>query len=448
MVAIPAVHGARMGFRSCGDVWTGFAWEMEWIGSFLDVPEPGLARFRPRARMEADASGRITQIVDLPEARRGGDPIFLPGLVDAHAHLPQYPVVARREESLLPWLERHVFPTERCFTMAARGRDSLAREINAFYDELRAHGITCAVLFGAIWEDSVDLAFELAAHRGMRMTLGKMMMDEGSYGESQPVEARRRSVEETRRLAEKWHGANGGLLEYAVSPRFAVACSRELMREAGQIAREIGCVIQSHVSENHGEIARVRERFPEAADYVSVYHEAGLLGPRTLLGHGIHLSENEIDLLAATGTTIVHCPTSNFFLNSGICPLDRLRDAGVPLALASDVAGGPELNPFQVMRSAIEGQKARHFADASVPEWSPAEVFHLATAGAARVIGKPGLGRFDPDCEADVIEIAPDALLTPGSYEPEASGDDWLSLLIYRGGRGAVKRVWTRGRLV
>lgn len=419
---------------------------MEWIGSFLDAPEPGIARFRPRARMEADASGRITALTDLPGGRTPGDPLFLPGLIDAHAHLPQYPVVARREASLLPWLERHIFPTERRFTTAARGRDDLAAEIGAFYDEQAAHGITCAALFGAIWEDSVDLAFELAAARGIRLMLGKMMMDEGSYGESQPVEARRRSLDESRRLAAKWHGANGGLLEYAVSPRFAVTCSRELMRDAGELAREFGCLIQSHVSENHGEIERVRQRFPESPDYVSVYHQAGLLGPRTLLGHGIHLSDSEIRLLADTGTSIVHCPTSNFFLNSGICPLDRLRDAGVPLALASDVAGGPELNPFQVMRSAIEGQKARRFAAPSVPEWTPADIFHLATAGAARAIGKPEIGRLDPGCEADLVEITPSALLPPGAPEPANSGNDWLALLIHRASRHAIRQSWTRAR--
>ena len=422
----------------------------ELAGIVLDTPTPATPRLRGHACVRVDERGTIEDVVDLPGDPPSGAPLIIPGLIDAHLHLPQYPVVARRESSLLPWLERHVFPTEKKFTRSARGPDDLQQEIGSFLDDLAANGITWAIAFGAIWEDTTDLAFDLARRRGQRLALGKVMMDEGSYGTAQPIEARNRSLDETRRLAAKWHGAADGLLEYVASPRFAVTCSMELMRGAAEIAREFGCRIQSHLSENHDEIELVRGRFSDASDYVDVYDKAGLLGAGTLLGHGIHLSRREMERLAETGTTVVHCPTSNFFLNSGICPIDQLRAAGVPLALASDIAGGPEMNPFQVMRSAIEGQKARRFADPSIPEWTPAEAFHLATAGAAQTLGRGGqLGIIDPACEADLVLIDPTALSPSLALSPhtarELQAEDWLSLLVYRATPAAIQATMVRG---
>jgi guanine deaminase len=279
-----------------------------------------------------------------------------------------------------------------------------------------------------------------------------MMMDDGSYGEAQPVRARHLSIAESRRLAADWHGANGGLLEYAVSPRFAVTCSMDLMRGAAALAAEFDCHIQTHLSENHAEIEAVRRRFPEALDYTDVYQRAGLLGPKTILGHCLHLSTREIDAIAASGARVAHCPSSNLFLNSGLCPLDRLLAAGIPVGLASDVAGGPELNPFQVMRSAVETQKARRFHDPRVPELSPAHAFHLATAGAAGALGKSRLvGRLEPGYDADLVELELAALLPhharfndPATLDAETL----LSLLVHRGGPHAIRRTRVRGRSI
>jgi guanine deaminase len=165
------------------------------------------------------------------------------------------------------------------------------------------------------------------------------------------------------------------------------------MAAAGALADETGCAIQTHLSENHAEIEYVRTLFPEAASYTDVYRRSGLLGPRSVLGHCVHLRPAELDLLAATRSTVAHCPTSNFFLNSGLCPLNRLRGYGLRVGLGSDVAGGPELNLWQVMRSAIETQKARRFHDPSVPELTPAQTLFLATAGGADVTGQAAIHR-------------------------------------------------------
>jgi len=417
----------------------------------LDVPEPDAPRFLPAAKITIDGrSGTISKIESLPTDADLPDTLLIPGLIDLHAHIPQYPVVARREASLLPWLERHIFPAEKRFTAAARPTEDLAAEIDAFFAALSANGITTSVLYSAIWEDTTRLAFEIAARRGQRAVIGKTMMDEGSYGAAQPLRARDLSLAESRRLAADWHGANGGLLEYAVSPRFAVTCSMDLMRGAAAVAREFDCYIQTHLSENHAEIETVRRRFPEALDYTDTYDRAGLLGPKTILGHCLHLSPREIAAIAARGANIAHCPTSNFFLNSGLCPLDRLLGAGIPTGLASDVAGGPELNPFQVMRSAVETQKARRFHDPEVPELTPARALHLATSAAAAVLGKQDrIGRIEPGFDADLVEIDLPALLPhharfndPATLDAEAV----LSLLVHRAGPAAIRRTFVRSR--
>ncbi len=376
--------------------------------------------------------------------------VILPGLIDVHAHLPQYPVVGRVESELLPWLKRHIFPTEQAFTA---DRPALREELEAFFTELAAQGTTTAMLYGAVWQDSTDLAFAAAERSGLRVLLGKVMMDVDSYGHGANWTAdhtREISLAESRELIETWHGRDGGRLEYVVSPRFAVTCSRELMAGAAALAAQSGCAIQTHLSENHAEIDSVRTLFPESVSYTDVYRRTGLLGPRSVLGHCLHLSDHELDLMAASQSAVAHCPTSNFFLNSGLCPINQLRGYGLRIGLGSDVAGGPELNLWQVMRSAIETQKARRFYDPSVPELTAGQALYLATAGGAAVTGQAqATGSLTPNKEADLTVFDLNAVLplrgrfTTLDPTPEALA----ALLIYRGGPHALRAAWVRGKL-
>ena len=372
---------------------------------------------------------------------------IFPGLIDLHAHVPQYPAVARGQSDLLPWLRQHIFPLEREFT-GPRGR----REAAAFFAELARQGTTTAMLYTAIYEDSCDAAFEAAAKCGMRVIMGKMMMDVGSYGALQPSKILSISLHESERLCRKWHGAAGGLIEYAVSPRFAVSCSEKLMRAAAELAAATGAYIQTHLAENLEEIEKVRHQFSWARDYTDVYDRCGLLTPRTVLGHCIHLSPREREAIAARGANVAHCPTANLFLRSGILPLDAMRAAGLRIGLGSDVAAGPELNLWRVMRGAIESQKARSFYEPGVQIPSPADALHLATQGAADALGKGAiLGSFDIGKEADATVIDYGALLP---YRKSAKGtadltaEDVLSLCIYRGGPEAVVETYVRGQSV
>lgn len=397
------------------------------------------------------ARGSYAEISKLPaaaEAELFGGPhcVVVPGLIDIHAHIPQYPFVARIEESLLPWLKRYIFPAERNFRAAE------ARAFAPFFfDSLARNGTTLAVLYAAIHEDSAHECFAAAESSGLRAVIGKVMMDRHSYGDLEPDKILPVSLDQTRRLIARWHGAAGGRLEYAVSPRFAVSCSPELMRAAGDLAREHGTWIQTHLSENHLEIQTVRELFPEFPDYTSVYEGCGLLGPKTILGHCIHLSPGERAKLRDSGSLVAHCPTSNIFLRSGIMPWDTVVEEKIPFGLASDVAGGPELSMWRVMRCALESQIARSFATpCRIP--SPAEIFHQATQGAAEALGKGSqLGSLEPGKEADAVVLDLAGILPsahPSAPEPATTADDLLPLLIHRAGPESTLATLVAGRVV
>jgi guanine deaminase len=373
--------------------------------------------------------------------------VVFPGLIDLHAHVPQYPGVARGTSELLPWLRQTIFPLEREFT-GPRGK----REGAAFIAEVARHGTTTAMLYTAIFEDSADSTFQAAADKGLRLIMGKMMMDVGSYGQFQPSKILSISLTESERLIRKWNGANDGLIEYAVSPRFAVACSEKLMRSAGELAAQYQTYIQTHLAENREEIEKVRHLFPQAQDYTDVYAQFGLLGPKTVLGHCIHLSDRERSAVADAGAAIAHCPTANLFLRSGILPLDAVRSAGIRVGLGSDVAAGPELNLWRVMRACIESQIARSFYVPDVKIPTPADALHLATQSAADALGKGRLiGSFDIGKEADLTLMDIGALLP---YRKSSKGtddltaEDVVSLCIYRGGPEAVVETYVRGRSV
>ncbi|MEA3211676.1 MAG: guanine deaminase [Chthoniobacter sp.] len=426
-------------------------------GFLIDAPEYGKLRARPDGGLIIDGT-QIAEIGDFSELskrprtqavrwRHSDRVAVFPGLIDLHSHVPQYPAVARGTSELLPWLQQFIFPLEREFT-GSKGR----REAGAFFSELGRQGTTTAMLFTAIFEDSCEAAFHAAAQSGLRVIMGKMMMDIGSYGKLQPTQILATSLQETERLCKTWHGAGGGLLEYAVSPRFAVACSEEMMRGAAGIAAKYGAYIQTHLAENLEEIERARQQHPAAQDYTDIYAQCGLLTSRTILGHGIHLSPREHEAIAAAGAGIAHCPTANLFLRSGIFPLDTARAAGLRIGLGSDVAAGPELNLWRVMRGAIEAQKARSFYEKEVDVPSPAAALHLATQGGAEALGKGGIiGSFEIGKEADLTVMDYGAAL-PYRRSAKASNDltaeDVVSLCIYRGGPEHVLETFVRGQSV
>lgn len=426
-------------------------------GFLIDAPEFGALRARPRGGIIVE-NGRITEVGEYDDLRRlqraqpvswidrGAVAIF-PGLIDCHTHLPQYSAVARGESELLPWLRQHIFPVEREFT-GPRAREEAPR----FFHELARHGTTTAMVFAAIYEDSCEIGFEAAKASGLRVILGKMMMDIGSYGPLQPKKVVSVSLMESERLCRKWHRSEEGRLEYAFSPRFAVTCSEKLMRGAGEMAARFDAYLQTHLAENKEEIEKVHHLFMGARDYTHVYETCGLLTPKTMLGHCIHLNPREIAAIATAQANVAHCPTSNLFLGSGLIKLDQLLKAGINVGLGSDVAAGPELNMWQVMRAAIDVQKARGTYEPNLRPLRPAEALHLATQGGAKALGKGDkIGTLDPGKEADFIVVDLSAL-TPYPKDRQSLNDlspeDVVALCIYRGGAHANLETYVRGKRV
>ena len=237
-----------------------------------------------------------------------------------------------------------------------------------------------------------------------------------------------------------------------MTPRFAVSCTAELLAASARLAGELGCWWQSHVSEDPGEIAEVARLFPEARDYVDVYDRAGALGPRSILAHAVHLSAREEGRLAETGTPIAHCPTSNLFLGAGVMPLAERLAAGLTVGLGSDVAGGPELSLFGVMRTGAYAQQARRTLGSvpGGPSLGPLEWLRLATLGGAQALGlEAAIGSIEPGKEADMIAVDP-GRTAPLGPDLEADGmlDDAALLvgrLMFRAGATMVRAAWVRG---
>src|SRR3954452_11825665 len=191
--------------------------------------------------------------------------VLLPGMVDLHAHLPQLPNAGLGAGlDLLTWLERYIFPLERAFDAA-----TAERVAPIAWRAFAAAGTTTALVYGAVYEASLDATFRAAEAHGIRAIVGKVMMDRITYDPTiEPTAILDRTLAESARLIERWHGADGGRLQYAVTPRFAVSCTADLLRESAALAASNEAYWQTHGAEDQGEIAEPAQPSPAALDYV------------------------------------------------------------------------------------------------------------------------------------------------------------------------------------
>ena len=370
--------------------------------------------------------------------------VVMPGLVDLHAHLPQLPNAGLGAGlHLLTWLDRYIFPLEREFDDA----DAAERLAPAAFRAFAAAGTTTALLYGAVFAPSLDAAFGAAEAHGIRAIIGKVMMDRVTYDESiDPTTILETSLRQSAELCDRWHGRDNGRLGYAFTPRFAVSCTMEMLHESAALARSKGAWWQTHISEDLREIVTVRRLFPEALDYTDVYDRAGGLGERTVLAHAIHLTDRELARLVESGTRVAHCPASNLFLASGVMPLARYLEAGLGIGLGSDVAAGPELSIFSVMRAGAFAQSALHVAGDVRTVLTPLEWLRLATLGGARALGlEAAIGSIEAGKEADLIAVD-SSLTAPIPGLEVAEPDDLVSRLMFRPHPSMVRAAWVRGR--
>ncbi len=420
-------------------------------GRILTPLADGGTQHEPDGLLIVDGGGRIAFVgaaVNRPaEAATAADLrpwILLPGMVDLHAHLPQLPNAGLGAGlDLLTWLDRYIFPLERGFDEAVAERLAPLA-----WQAFAGAGTTTALVYGAVYEASTDATFRAAEAHGIRAIVGKVMMDRGTYDPTiDPKVILDQSLAESARLIDRWHGADSGRLRYAVTPRFAISCTAELLRESAALANATGAYWQTHVSEDRGEIAEVTRLFPEAIDYVDVYDRAGGLGARTVLAHAVHLSDRELERLIETGTRVAHCPVSNLFLASGMMPLGRYLDAGLSLGLGSDVAGGPDLSIFTAMRTGFYVQNARRVAGVEVGRvLTPLDWLRLGSLGGAEALGLGDLtGSLEVGKEADVIAVDPSFTApVPGIEDDDPA--DIASRLIFRSHPDMVRAAWVRGR--
>ena len=350
------------------------------------------------------------------------DAIVIPGLIDCHTHLSQYYVRGRSGDTLLGWLRNHIFPAERKF----KDPKHAARGSQKFYHRLLSNGVTCAALY-TNYKTGVEAAFDEGRKAGIRAVIGYTLMDRNVPAalKQEPSKA----LDECRELFGQ-HRQKNGKLYFSINPRFAPSCTPGFMKVLGDFAGKYDVYVQTHISENLQELAEVKKAFPKAKSYAEVYDQFGLLTPKTLLAHGIHLSASERRLIQQRGCGMVHCPSSNLFLHSGRFPLEHWEKYP-RLALGSDVGAGPSFSMFDVMR------------DAYYVNMMPlSRLFYLATLGGAKTLGlDKTIGSLQAGKQADFSVIRLSDLINPGSEE-------LLYDLIFKWDQREIVQVYVGGQKV
>ena len=332
--------------------------------------------------------------------------IIAPGFVDLHVHYPQMDVIGSPAAGLLPWLDTYTFPEEKRFESI----EYAGPAASFFVAELLRNGVTSALAFATSHVASVDALFAAAQAQSMRLITGKCLMDRNAPdGLRDNTE---QSLIDSEALIRKWHGV--ARLGYAITPRFAPTCTDAQLRGAGELAARYQDVwIQSHVAENHDEIAWARQLFPTSRSYLATYADFGLMRERAVYAHCIFLDDADRALMRETGSAAAVCPTSNLFLGSGFFDYARADQAGHRYGLASDVGGGTSLSPFKTMLAAYTvGREGQTTAGVSL---SPQHLWWQHTLGAARCLGldgtkgRPSIGNLAPGSEADFVVLNPAA---------------------------------------
>jgi len=368
------------------------------------------------------------------EVTRYADALICPGFVDAHVHYPQTAIIASWGKRLIDWLNTYTFPEEMRLSDPAYAGDIAAR----YLDLTLAHGTTTVASYCTIHPHSADALFQAAEDRCQRIVAGKTCMDRNApEGLRDTVQS---AYDDSKALIERWHGK--GRASYAITPRFSPTSTPEQLSTLGALwAEHPTCLMQTHLSEQTDEIEWVRGLFPEARDYLDTYEAHGLLGERGLYGHAIHLEPREIDRLAETGGALVHCPTSNTFIGSGLFDMTGLAARGIPLALATDTGGGSSFSMLRTMAAAYEVGQLR-----GTPLHA-AQLIWLATAGSARSLHlQDHVGSLATGMEADITVLSLDS--TPAIAQRHAAAKDiWESLFatIMMGDDRAIADVWVAG---
>ncbi len=355
------------------------------------------------------------------------DCVCIPGLIDTHVHLSQYYACGKHNSNLMDWLHYYIFPEE----LKSKSPEFAKKVAQDFFKDSINKGTTTSVIYTAPFKDACEIAFEIAEKIGVRVIMGKTMMD--LFSPALLQKSTEASFKDSVELYEKWNNKTN-LLEYIFTPRFALTCSSKLMQMIGDFAKQNNAYIQTHLSENKKEIKLAKELFPKFESYTEVYEKHELLGPKTILGHVIHVDDKEIEIIRKSRSKIAHCPDSNFFLKSGIFPIEKIKKSNIKFALASDVAAGTSLSMLNVMKMCNYRQ------DNYIV--SPTEAFYYATLGGAKVLGKEEIiGSIMKGKDADLAFIK-----IPEIENKEK--ENILSELVFLGTGREIKATFVAGKPV
>ncbi|MCB2127884.1 MAG: guanine deaminase [Rhodobacteraceae bacterium] len=391
-------------------------------------------------------NGRITAVGEAdtlrnahPQARQHdyGNALISAGFIDAHVHYPQTAMIASWGLRLIDWLNTYTFPEEMRFSDPAYAAEIAGR----YFDLTLANGTTTVCSYSTIHPESVDAFLGAAQVRGLRAYAGKTCMDRNAP--EGLCDTPQSAYDDSKRLIEKWHGVDR--ISYVITPRFSPTSTEDQLAALGALWGEYpDCLMQTHLSEQTDEVAWVKSLFPTARDYLDTYERHGLLGKGGLYGHAIYLEPREIDRMKEVDPSLIHCPTSNTFIGSGLFDMDGLTKSGLRVGLATDTGGGSSFSMLRTMAAAYEVAQLRG------RPLHPSELWWLATQGSARALhADDRIGNLAPGMEADIIVI--DLASTPAIAQRSSRASDiWEALFptIMMGDDRATRAVWVAGRQI
>lgn len=416
---------------------------LAFTGDPFHLPIEDSARHERRGAVLV-ADGRIadTGPADVLRARHPkaavtdyGDALITAGFIDSHVHFPQTAIIASWGKRLIDWLNSYTFPEELRFN----DPDYAAEIARLYLDLTLANGTTTVASYCTIHPESVDAFFSEAQRRKLRAVAGKTCMDrnapEGLRDTPQT------SYDQSKKLLAKWHGVDR--LSYAITPRFSPTSTPEQLAAMGALwAEHPNCLMQTHLSEQTDEVAWVADLFPQARDYLDTYESHGLLGSGGMYGHAIYLTDRERARIKEVDAALIHCPTSNTFIGSGLFDMGGLKAAGHRIGLATDTGGGSSFSMLRTMAAAYEIGQLRG------NPLHPAQLFWLATVGSAQSMRMDDkVGNLSKGLEADLVVL--DLAATKATEQRAAQANDfWESLFptIMMGDDRAINAVWIDGK--
>ncbi|KAI9769964.1 MAG: hypothetical protein M1840_003674 [Geoglossum simile] len=436
----------------------------------IGVDEHGKIAFVKRAVENVGSVIAAYGWEDAQVVQTSGCQFFFPGFIDTHIHASQYPNAGIFGQStLLEWLNTYTFPLESSLSDVAKARTVYSRCISRAI----SNGTTTAAYYATKHVDSTNLLADICLHVGQRAFIGRCCMDNLSPDFYRDTSAES-AITDTKSSIDYIQSIDPSyaLVSPILTPRFAPSCTSPLLHALGKLHKSTGLPMQTHISENLGEVQLVRKLFPESTSYAQVYDSHGLLTPKMILAHAIHLSPSERNLIKERDAKISHCPASNSALTSGGAKVRWLLDSGITVGLGTDVSGGYSVSMLEAVRQA--SLVSRHVAmlDGDASKLTIEEVLYLGTRGGAKVLGLDDkIGGFDAGMEWDAqlisLSLVPEAKdirpdegpLDPMSFKLTSnegpvdifgweSWDERVAKWVYNGDDRNTLSVWVKGRLV